>query len=217
MLYGTFNHQLIREVRAMATNKDYREANKKLGIKCKKISRTTYGLTINEKMEIFKTYDDNGDVIGWTWCGRTISRFLADGQICCSKAEAVYFAYYQYKEYMEEKAKKTEEKPVCPTVKRLTDKMIDKAIEEKNVRLLIAYAIHAGHLAGQLFQSAKNGARVMESSRWCSLTLKFDRAHEEAFKIDCKQAFREIYGQSNGAYPNENDQVYALEISDFCC
>ena len=113
--------------------------------------------------------------------------------------------------------KRPEEKPVCPTVKRLTDKMIDKAIEEKNVRLLIAYAIHAGHLAGQLFQSAKNGARVMESSRWCSLTLKFDRAHEEAFKIDCKQAFREIYGQSNGAYPNENDQVYALEISDFCC
>lgn len=111
----------------------------------------------------------------------------------------------------------TEKTPVCPVVKRLTDKMIDRAIAEKNVPLLIAYAIHAGHLAGQLFQSAKNGARVMESSRWCALTLKFDRAHEEAFNIDCKKAFREIYGQCNGAYPKENDQVYSLHISDFCC
>lgn len=87
----------------MASNKAFREANKKIGLACVKNSAGNYNLNANENMSIQFDINDEGEKY-WYFDGYTIDNDLADSDHFQTKAEAMYYGYVALVEFVKNNA-----------------------------------------------------------------------------------------------------------------
>ena len=83
----------------MATNKAYRDANKKIGLSCVKNCAGSYNLNANPDMSIEFNINDEGEKY-WFYDGYTLDQDLGDSDRYATKAQAMYWGYVALVEFV---------------------------------------------------------------------------------------------------------------------
>lgn len=100
-------------------------------------------------------------------------------------------------------------------MKRLTNKMIDKAISDKDVKTLVDYIYHIAPKARKIYQSYRNESLAYENMTFANLLDKLTRCIDEAIKINKVLTQRYYFIHSNGRKPKPGETLYTPYYGDF--
>ena len=100
-------------------------------------------------------------------------------------------------------------------MKRLTNKMIDKAIFEKDVKTLIDYVYHIAPKAKKIYHSYKNEYLAYENMQFATLMDKLTRCIDESIKINKRLTQRYYFINSKGREPKSGEILFTPHYNDF--
>ena len=100
-------------------------------------------------------------------------------------------------------------------MKRLTNQMIDKAIKNQDVKLLVDYMFYIAPKARKIYHSYREEYKAYENYTFQVLIEKLDKCIEKAIKIDKEKTKKYYFIILNKRNPEPGETLHIPYSGDF--